>query len=163
MKWPPKVNQEDFDWVVENVIAGNDIRFSEYCDSIKNLTLKIFNGGHFYDVETVVRYLYPRLKNDEVDKRVVHTLKRINLDRRGSLQWRSCRLGVELIISLSESQNWRCCYCGVKTNLNTEPKATIEHVKRIADGGTDEYFNLVMACEKCNNLKGDIDEKNSRF
>jgi len=54
---------------------------------------------------------------------------------------------------LSEQQNHRCCYCGEHfTHYNP---ATIEHVIPKARGGTDDYDNLVVACEPCNRQRGD--------
>ncbi len=77
-----------------------------------------------------------------------------------------------------EAQNWRCCYCGFRMRA-AEPwecearyargfgyayrpsntvvrlflgrsRATIEHLHRRADGGSDYYDNLVGACNWCN-------------
>jgi hypothetical protein len=67
---------------------------------------------------------------------------------------------------LCGEQNWRCCYCGVRMlnialhDLRYLPKkerfrvrsmiATVEHVIRRVDGGTDEWENLAASCEWCN-------------
>lgn len=55
---------------------------------------------------------------------------------------------------LSGEQNHRCCYCGVRTNewpaIGQYRFASQEHVVRFADGGSDDYDNLVMACYQCN-------------
>ena len=44
-----------------------------------------------------------------------------------------------------------CQYCG---NDDRE-KMTVDHVIPISKGGTDEDFNLVAACQKCNYSKND--------
>jgi 5-methylcytosine-specific restriction endonuclease McrA len=45
--------------------------------------------------------------------------------------------------------NYRCQYCGKKTST-----LTIDHVIPKSRGGTDTWDNLVAACVKCNNKKG---------
>lgn len=42
----------------------------------------------------------------------------------------------------------KCQYCGSKTDL------TIDHVIPKSRGGADKWDNLVAACRKCNNKKG---------
>lgn len=46
--------------------------------------------------------------------------------------------------------NHRCQYCG-----KTEPMLTVDHIHPRSKGGTDSWDNLVAACVKCNNKKGD--------
>lgn len=59
---------------------------------------------------------------------------------------------VWLRVRLSEAQNWKCCWCGCQTI--EDPKkansATIEHVIPKARGGTDDWDNLAMSCQRCN-------------
>lgn len=45
--------------------------------------------------------------------------------------------------------NHTCQYCGSKRNL------TIDHVTPKSKGGKDTWSNLVTACIRCNNKKGD--------
>ena len=55
---------------------------------------------------------------------------------------------------LSEAQNHRCCYCGVRTIMgHKQLKPTIEHVLPREMGGTRNYYNIVMACGKCNSTR----------
>ena len=60
--------------------------------------------------------------------------------------------GKQARMLLSERQNHRCCYCGVRTDhlgpLAQRP--TIEHIIPLALGGPDRMENLVMACLTCN-------------
>lgn len=67
------------------------------------------------------------------------------------------------LVKLSEAQNHRCCYCGCKTwlyemertaGLSKGQMATIEHVVAQTHGGTDNFFNTVMCCSRCNTLRG---------
>ncbi|MBD3380934.1 MAG: HNH endonuclease [candidate division Zixibacteria bacterium] len=44
----------------------------------------------------------------------------------------------------------RCMYCG-----KTEGSMTVDHVIPRRVGGKDTWENLVCACTKCNNMKGD--------
>lgn len=43
----------------------------------------------------------------------------------------------------------KCMYCGSTKHL------TIDHIIPRSKGGGDNYFNLVVACSKCNTKKGD--------
>jgi hypothetical protein len=85
--------------------------------------------------------------------------------------------------AIFEAQNWRCCYCGFRMRA-VEPwecearyarlfgypyqpgaaavrqflhrsLATIEHLHRRADGGSDYYDNLAGACNWCNSNRMD--------
>lgn len=67
--------------------------------------------------------------------------------------------------TLHKAQGGRCCYCGCgvimpgshswKQNLQLRPNAaTVEHLRRKADGGTDRLDNLAMACKSCNSRRG---------
>lgn len=89
---------------------------------------------------------------------------------------------VETRLAVFEASNWRCCYCGVRL-LSPSGKArethayfaneigvslrdgialksrvaTIEHILRRCDGGTNEYSNLAAACTWCNSSRQDRD------
>ena len=60
---------------------------------------------------------------------------------------------------LAESQNWRCCYCGVRLSTEADHKftCTVEHLTRQAEGGKWMYDNCVAACATCNSSRGEID------
>lgn len=47
----------------------------------------------------------------------------------------------------------RCQICGEK--FRTE-ELTIEHVKPVSKGGTNDFLNVLPTCRKCNNKKSDI-------
>ncbi len=70
-------------------------------------------------------------------RRISETLRR---QARMDLWARDSRGGVAL-----------CCYCACEL---TEETFTMEHVKRLADGGTNDLGNLEIACGQCNNEKG---------
>lgn len=57
---------------------------------------------------------------------------------------------------LSEAQNHRCCWCGIKvTELrNRSDSATIEHVVPKSHGGADHTDNFAIACHSCNGNRG---------
>jgi 5-methylcytosine-specific restriction endonuclease McrA len=66
---------------------------------------------------------------------------------------------------LSEQQGHRCCYCGTRfteeppsdIRLYHDPRPSIEHVIRIADGGAKSWDNEVAACRGCNRCRGEMD------
>jgi 5-methylcytosine-specific restriction endonuclease McrA len=47
-----------------------------------------------------------------------------------------------------------CAYCNNKINIED---ATLDHLRPKAKGGLTELANLVIACGRCNTLKGDLD------
>lgn len=59
-----------------------------------------------------------------------------------------------------EKQHGICCYCGQPMTLaynGTVPfpnTATIEHLRRRADGGLTVPDNLALACHDCNSARG---------
>ena len=48
-------------------------------------------------------------------------------------------------------ENPYCVYCEIKLSLGS---ATIEHLKPIILGGTDDPENLAIACSPCNWIRG---------
>lgn len=56
----------------------------------------------------------------------------------------------------------KCCYCGINTSINSTSMFEVDHFinekqKMSPDGNTvDHITNLVFACRKCNQAKGDF-------
>lgn len=66
---------------------------------------------------------------------------------------------IELRTRLAEAQNWKCCWCG---SVMTEERkrwnsSTTEHVHPKSQGGPDDAENFAVACNRCNNKRGDMD------
>ena len=85
-------------------------------------------------------------------------------------------------LAVYEAANWKCCYCGVRL-LSSTPLArethsyyanqeglalcngrsmrmriaTIEHIIRRTDGGSNDEENLAAACAWCNHCRGEFD------
>ncbi|WP_085044135.1 HNH endonuclease [Ensifer aridi] len=65
---------------------------------------------------------------------------------------------------LFEKQEGRCCYCGEHMILSYRWRdqqrpdaATLEHLKRREDGGTDHPDNLAVACRRCGDSRQELD------
>lgn len=66
---------------------------------------------------------------------------------------------------LFRKQRGLCCYCRVPMTLPPRPDvgktertmATLEHLRRKADGGTDHRDNLALACHRCNSGRHGVD------
>ncbi|HKJ66663.1 MAG TPA: HNH endonuclease [bacterium] len=61
--------------------------------------------------------------------------------------------GYEIVLSrknIMRRDGFRCQYCGKK-----EVQLTLDHVIPKRHGGKDTWENLVTACVRCNNVKGD--------
>ena len=59
---------------------------------------------------------------------------------------------------LAEVQRWRCCWClcEMRGEQGFKNSATIEHITPRSQGGTDHITNLAVACNRCNNRRGNI-------
>lgn len=64
---------------------------------------------------------------------------------------------LELKDRLSEAQNHRCCFCGVRMGYfgDWQRQPTFEHVLARSRGGLDNIDNLVISCSECNSKRGD--------
>lgn len=73
---------------------------------------------------------------------------------------------VPLLVKLIKQWHGKCCYCG-KTMRPYEKRSTVEswdhpmrptreHIKRVADGGTNSHDNLAPCCSRCNSHRGKI-------
>lgn len=66
------------------------------------------------------------------------------------------------IARLSEAQNHRCAYCGVRFGAEVpelgwtvkDTFATVEHFEPTSLGGGNAWENLVAACHRCNVKRG---------
>lgn len=65
---------------------------------------------------------------------------------------------MRLRAELSERQNHRCCFCGVRFSGSSakgdRDSCTIEHVVPRVLGGIDEEANMVVSCYRCNTKRG---------
>ncbi len=61
------------------------------------------------------------------------------------------------LAELRAAQGDRCAYCGCTFEAGTPRRATVDHVVALARGGPDTRANCVAACQRCNELKRDMD------
>ena len=102
---------------------------------------------------------YSHLSDKQFAWELQWQLTEVRLTNRDTILWRGFTLGRHLTKCLAEAQNWRCCYCGLRThtleaNLLYPLSPTLEHVIPLTSGGTDHPDNLVIACHRCNTLRG---------
>lgn len=61
------------------------------------------------------------------------------------------------VLKLIARDGNKCCWCGKEcdpfVDANAKHRATVEHLTRLADGGTNEMGNLAVACRVCNNSR----------
>lgn len=62
-------------------------------------------------------------------------------------------LSKRLRFEIFKRDGFRCVYCG---GTPLQSILHVDHVEPVAEGGTDDAFNLVTACESCNLGKGAI-------
>ena len=51
--------------------------------------------------------------------------------------------------------NGKCAICGAPVKFI---KMTVDHIKPLSQGGTNEFSNLQLACNSCNRLKNNFME-----
>lgn len=62
-------------------------------------------------------------------------------------------------------QYGKCYYCGLTVEQREPPHpraATLDHLLPLSKGGKSAMSNLVLACFRCNNEKGDLTETEYR-
>lgn len=59
---------------------------------------------------------------------------------------------------IAESQNWRCCYCGVRmtADYSRDTSFSLDEIVPQSKGGRANYGNSVGACLLCNARRGDM-------
>ena len=55
---------------------------------------------------------------------------------------------------IARRDGWCCVYCGVRVTRKTRH---IDHAVSLANGGSNDWDNLVTACSACNLSKGSLD------
>lgn len=83
----------------------------------------------------------------------------------------AAKVGKAMRQRLLGEQNFRCAYDGYLMNIHVPnidgadgPRtATVEHVIQQADGGSNDYDNLVMACKICNNYRASLQMSAEEF
>ena len=108
-------------------------------------------------VVAAVRRVYAHKSRKEQDIEVAWIHSSVILDKKGYIRWRSFELGRLLLDALSEAQNWRCCYCGVRVLDVDSALITLEHIIPKSKGGDDHLDNLAIACDVCNYSRGNKD------
>ena len=67
------------------------------------------------------------------------------------------RIGRKLRSRVAAQARFRCGYCQTQEVVSGIP-LTVEHIKPIARGGTDDEENLWLSCRLCNEAKGTLVE-----
>jgi 5-methylcytosine-specific restriction endonuclease McrA len=122
-----------------NVAFGTNNISGEYDDLRDNKKLKLFTYRHYTDCLEFSDFLFEHL-----DKKKISKYYRVKGKRRTPI---SKKLRFEIFIR----DNYTCQYCN--RTLSDGIKLEIDHVLPISEGGTDDYENLITACQDCNRGK----------
>jgi 5-methylcytosine-specific restriction endonuclease McrA len=76
--------------------------------------------------------------------------KRIAKWNRGTIKGSLTKPYREMVFSLSKRFGWRCWYCG--SGLTPE-SASVDHIIPVSSGGSDDFWNLALACTFCQHAK----------
>jgi len=57
----------------------------------------------------------------------------------------------KLRFEIFQRDKFKCQYCG--RTISDDIRLEIDHIKPIAEGGTDDYHNLITSCNECNKGK----------
>lgn len=63
---------------------------------------------------------------------------------------RSLKQNKKIFNHLMGKYKFKCCHC----EENDESKLTIDHIKPVSKGGSDDIHNLQILCRSCNSRKG---------
>ena len=63
---------------------------------------------------------------------------------------RSAAVKREMRERLAKRDGWRCRICGMALDSDT---ATIDHIRRLKDGGGWKLKNMRLTCEQCNKAR----------
>lgn len=69
-------------------------------------------------------------------------------------------IGQRLRFEIFKRDGFRCIYCGADAN---QTLLHVDHVKAVAEGGTNAPENLVTACRDCNGGKSDVPLERRRY
>lgn len=69
-------------------------------------------------------------------------------------------IGKRLRFEIFKRDGFRCTYCGATP---VDRPLHVDHVKAVAEGGTDDPFNLVTACDACNLGKSKVPLEKKRL
>lgn len=58
---------------------------------------------------------------------------------------------------IAESDRHRCCYC-LTSEINSGIRMTYDHIYPRSKGGETSFENVCLACQSCNEFKGNIIE-----
>ncbi len=108
-------------------------------------------------ITAAIKRVFPDMAEGELSFEVAWSLNHVRLDRNGDINWRGMELGNLLLNALSEAQNWRCCYCGIRFSDTFYQQSTLEHVVPKSKNGDDHPDNLVIACYACNSARSNQD------
>ena len=108
-------------------------------------------------IAAATQRVFPGLSERQLVIEIAWSLNSVKLDQNGYIYWRGMELGNRLLQALSEAQNWRCCYCGIRVSDTFYDQPTLEHVIPKSKNGGDHPDNLVMACYACNNARSNQD------
>lgn len=126
------------------------------CDQMEFVRKNAALGGNelsaILGVSRAAIYQYATDKGFSVKKNgraMTRAEKRMNALKKMQSNWpRNYRHYKKLLV---ERDGLRCHYCD---SYMTYADAQVDHVLAKARGGTDAPTNLVLACARCNNLKG---------
>lgn len=83
------------------------------------------------------------------DGGIIHLIFRACLESEHNRKRRKTMANYKRIFAkIANKYNFECVNCGSKENL------TIDHIRPISKGGTNEEDNLQILCKSCNSKKG---------
>jgi len=103
---------------------------------------------------TWIRRLMKLASIDSLSQELVRfdTQKMQNPEISGTLYQQGELMGYEVREDLLEKWGRQCAYCGASS-----VRLEIEHIVPKSKGGTDRVSNLTLACNPCNQAKGNLD------
>jgi 5-methylcytosine-specific restriction endonuclease McrA len=108
---------------------------------------------------------FHKLAEVELQSELEWQLLRVRISSKNRILWRMFEIGRLLFEQIGNSQNWKCHYCKLELDI-VEPyikkanQPTFEHLIPLGKGGADHPDNLVVACFRCNQSRGNLGAEN---
>ncbi len=113
--------------------------FDKYRDEIQGKGFNNYEEKHYSECLEFSNFIFSQLDKKKISKYFS--------DR----QKRRTPISNKLRFEIFQRDKFKCHYCN--RGLSDGIKLEIDHIIPIAEGGKDDYDNLVTACNECNNGK----------
>ena len=137
----PEINlfDENFALSFSKGIASISGEYDSFREKSDQQEFKIYSERHYSECNEFSQYIFQNLDKKKISKFFTDNKKR------------RTPISNKLRFEIFTRDKHKCQYCG--RTVADGVKLEIDHKTPIAEGGTDNYDNLITACNECNSGK----------